>query len=82
MEIILIFKFACDFLASAEQKRLIKTFALLVDIDGHYMYMVTVNVLVLIHYPRLLSESQFIKVLTGQDFKILIGEFIFGVRIK
>ena len=82
MEIIFLFKLICYFLAPAEQESLIKAFALLVDIDGHYMYMVTVNIFMLIHYPRLLSEPQFVKVLTGQDFKILIGESILGVRIK
>ena len=44
--------------------------------------MMPVNVLMLIDDERLLSESEFIKILAGQDFKILIRESVVGMWIQ
>lgn len=71
-----------DSLVAPEQKVLIKPLALFVDIDGHYMDMVPVYVLVLVNYERLLAEAEFLQILAGEDLKILIGQLIVGMRIE
>ena len=71
MEIIFFLQLGGDFLAAPEKEILIEPFALLVDIDGHYMYMVAVNVHMLIDYEGLLTESEFVQILAGEDFILL-----------
>ena len=44
--------------------------------------MVTVNVLMLVNNVRLLSETELIKILARKYLKILVGEFIIGMRIE
>lgn len=60
MEIVFFLQFGGDSFAAAEKEVLIEPFALLVDIDSHYMDMVAVNVHMLIYYVGLFAESEFV----------------------
>ena len=82
MEIVFFLHIGGDFLAAPEKKVLIEPLALLVDIDGHYMDMVSVDVLVLVDYERLLSEAEFFQILAGDDFILLLCQSVVGVRIE
>ena len=82
MESVFLFKFVGNLLAPAEQKRLVETLALLVDVDRYYMDMVPVNILVLIYNVWLFAETELIEILPGKDFKILIREPVIGMRIE
>ena len=82
VKIIFLFQLIGDCLAATEQKCLIQTLPLLIDIDSHYMDMVAVDVLMLINYEWLVTESQFVKVLTGQNLEILVCESVFGMRVQ
>ena len=82
MKIILLLQLIGDCFAATEKKCLIKPFPVFVDIDRHYMNMVAVDVFMLIDDVWLVAESQFVKVLTGQDFKILIRETVVGMRYR
>ncbi len=82
MEIVFFLQLGGNLLAAPKKKVLIEPLALLVDINGHYMDMVPVDVLVLVNYERLLPEAKFLQILAGEDFKILIRELIIRVRIE
>ena len=82
VEIVFFLQFCGDSLAAPEQKVLIKPLALFVDIDCHYMDMVAGDVGVLVDYERLLTKAEFLQIFAGEDFKILIGQLIVGVRIE
>ena len=82
MEIVFFLHLGGDFLAAPEKKVLIESLALFVDIDGHYMDMVAVDVHVLIDYVGLLSEAEFFQILAGEDFILLLRQSVIGVRIE
>ena len=82
VKIVFFLQLGGDLLAASEKKILIEPLALLVDIDSHYMDMVPVYVLVLVDYEGLLAEAEFLQIFAGEDFKILIGQLIVGVRIE
>ena len=82
MEIVFFLQLSGDFLAAPEKKVLIEPLALLVDIDSHYMDMVAGDVGVFVDYVGLLAEAEFLQILAGKDFKILIRELIIRVRIE
>ena len=64
------------------KKVLIESLALLVDIDSHYMDMVPVYVLVLVNYERLLPEAEFLQILAGEDFILLLRQSVVGMWIE
>lgn len=82
MESVFLFELVGNLLAPSEKERLVETLALLVDIDRDYMNMVPVNIFMLIYNVWLFAEAEFVEILAGKDFKILIRESVIGVRIE
>jgi hypothetical protein len=72
IEIVFFFQLRGDSFAAAEKEVLIEPFALLVDIDSHYMDMMAVYVHVLIDYKGLFTEAEFVQILAGEDFILLL----------
>ena len=60
----------------------VEPLSLLIDIDRHYMDMVSFNISVLIDYVGLLTESEFVKILTGNVGKIGIRQCIIWMWIE
>ena len=46
------------------------------------MDMVAVDVHVLVYYERLLTEAEFVQILAGEDFILLLSQLVIGVRIE